>query len=105
MLANNTCSEYSVVCIIYHVFALVGVVHWISRNQFQIYELVSEIRLGKPLPPPSIRPHLKTSHQSSNQTQLPQTQHTRNMASKQATVASFVESAPPGEVGRNGLSN
>jgi hypothetical protein len=27
------------------------------------------------------------------------------MASKQATVASFIESAPPGEVGRNGLSN
>jgi hypothetical protein len=27
------------------------------------------------------------------------------MASKQATVASFIESAPPGEVGRNGVSN
>jgi len=27
------------------------------------------------------------------------------MATKQATVASFIESAPPGEVGRNGLPN
>ena len=28
---------------------------------------------------------------------------TEAMATKQATVASFIESAPPGEVGRNGL--
>ena len=30
---------------------------------------------------------------------------TETMATKQATVASFIESAPPGEVGRNGLPN